>query len=137
MTTTHVSIESHGRCGTVTYHEAGNRLACHWEFGGTDTVVIAQCGSDRGWVRHPWAQARRSGILQCIADEVVRQKAPGCHAESIGSPATSWCDNRPARLPYRARRAPLGPWGRLHRPRAWRARARLRRRGSPASACCA
>jgi len=76
-----VSIEDRGRCGTVTYHEAGHRLACYWEFGGSDAVAIVQCGAAADWARHPWALGRRADILQFIADEVVRQKAPGCLAE--------------------------------------------------------
>lgn len=66
--TRHVSIESQGRSGTVTYHEVGHRLACHWEFGGTETVAIVQCGSESTWLQHPWVQARRPEILQFIAD---------------------------------------------------------------------
>ena len=77
----HLSFEDHGRSGTVTYHEAGNRLACYWEFGGGDVVTIVQCGSAAAWERHPWALARRNEILRYIADEVVWQKAPGCRAE--------------------------------------------------------
>lgn len=77
----HVSIEDQGRCGTVIYHEAGKRLACYWEFGGGDAVAFVQCGSAADWARHPWALDRRVEILQFIADEVVRQKAPDCRAE--------------------------------------------------------
>jgi hypothetical protein len=76
-----VSIESQGRCGTVTYREAGHQLVCHWEFGGNDVVAIVYCGSAADWARHPWTQGRRAEILQCIADEVVRQQAPACRAE--------------------------------------------------------
>ncbi len=77
----HVSIESHGPGGTVTYHEAGNQLACYWEFGGADAVAIVQCGNIAAWARHPWALGRRADILRCIADAVIRQKAPDCRAE--------------------------------------------------------
>jgi len=77
----HVNIESHGRCGTVTYHEAGNQLACYWEFGGEDAVAIVQCGNTADWARHPWALGRRADILRFIADAVVRQKASDCRAE--------------------------------------------------------
>jgi hypothetical protein len=59
MSSRHVTNESHGSSGTVTYHEAGKRLICHWEFGGTDAVVIVQCGSN--WTPHPWAADRRVG----------------------------------------------------------------------------
>jgi hypothetical protein len=77
----HVSIESQGRCGTLTYHEAAHTLACYWEFGGGDAVAVVQCGSAADWARHPWALERRSEILQYIADEMVRQQAPSCRAE--------------------------------------------------------
>lgn len=77
----HVSIEDQGRCGTVTYHEAGKQLACYWEFGGDDVVVFVGCGNVADWARHPWALARRAEILKYIADEVVRQKAPTCLAQ--------------------------------------------------------
>jgi hypothetical protein len=77
----HVSIESHGPGGTVTYHEAGNQLACYWEFGGADAVAIVQCGNTAAWARHPWALGRRADILRRIADAVVQQKAPDCRAE--------------------------------------------------------
>lgn len=77
----HVSIESQGRCGTVTYRDAGRQLACYWEFGGDDVVAVVQCGSAADWVRQPWALEHRAGILQFIADEVVRQQAPTCTAQ--------------------------------------------------------
>lgn len=82
MSTRHVGIEDQGRCGTVTYHEASNQLACYWEYGGESLVAFVQCGKAADWAsRHPWALDRRADILQYIADEVVRQKAPNCRAE--------------------------------------------------------
>jgi hypothetical protein len=77
----HVSIENQGRCGTLTYHEAANTLACYWEFGGGEAAAIVQCGTVADWARHPWALERRTEILQYIAAEVVRQQAPSCRAE--------------------------------------------------------
>jgi len=78
--TRQVRVEARGRTGTVTYREAGHELVCHWEFGG-DVVAIVQCGDVARWQAYPWALARRSEILQFVADEVVRQQAPGCRAE--------------------------------------------------------
>lgn len=76
-----VSIQSQGRSGKVTYHEDANRLECYWEFGG-NVVAIVQCGDEAAWrKKHAWAVTRRPQILQFIADEVVRQKAPDCSAE--------------------------------------------------------
>jgi hypothetical protein len=81
----HVSIEDQGRCGSVIYHEAGNRLACYWEYGGGNVIAFVQCGSAADWAsRHSWALHRRAEILQYIADEMLRQKARGCLAEING-----------------------------------------------------
>lgn len=76
-----VSIEDQGRCGKVTYEEGSHRLAGYWEFSGGEAVACVRFGSAEEWALHPWALGRRAEILRCIADEVVRQKAPGCRAE--------------------------------------------------------
>jgi hypothetical protein len=78
-----VSIEDQGRCGTVTYDEGGGRrLSGYWEFGGSgDVVADVRLGTIEEWARYPWALPRRAEILQAVADEVVRQKAPSCQAE--------------------------------------------------------
>ena len=76
-----VSIEDQGRCGKVIYEEGGNRLAGYWEFSGGEAVAYVRCGTVEEWSHQPWALDRREEILRYIADEVVRQKAPGCRAE--------------------------------------------------------
>lgn len=77
-----VSIEDQGRCGTVTYDEGGGRrLTGYWEFGGDDVVVYVRCGRVDEWASQAWALPRRAGILQAIAHELVRQRAPSCRAD--------------------------------------------------------
>ncbi len=77
-----VDIGGAGPCGSVTYRDTSGMLACYWEFGGGDTVATIGVGTEAEWTRHHrWAAARRTEILRRIADEVIRQKAPGCRAE--------------------------------------------------------
>jgi hypothetical protein len=103
-----VTILSRGRAGTVVYREDGNRLDCHWEFGGGEVVAIVQCGDAEHWARHhPWAHARRPEILRFLADEVTRQKAPDCGAEIDASSGDILL--RPARVSASARQAHPAP----------------------------
>ncbi|MBL9149909.1 MAG: hypothetical protein JNM94_14560 [Phycisphaerae bacterium] len=77
-----VSIEEDGRSGTVRYHEAGHTIDCYWEFGAGDTVVLIDVGMVDEWAkRYPWATGRRAAIIERIASEVLRLRAPSCHAE--------------------------------------------------------
>jgi len=81
-----VTIQDHGRSGAVTYQDEVGRLQFHSEVGGGDVVAIVQCGDAKRWEAHPWARARRAEILRFVADEVIRQKAPGCTAAiDVGS----------------------------------------------------
>lgn len=82
MTERMVRITQQGRSGEVIYEEAGGRIAGWWEFGGGHAIAIVSMGSTSEWRNgHAWAEARRADILRFVADEVVRQKASGCHAE--------------------------------------------------------
>lgn len=77
-----VTITQSGRSGSVDYHEPEGHLSFYWEFGGGDTVALLWGGDAAAWsARHPWASARRREILERVAQEVVRQKAPTCRAE--------------------------------------------------------
>ena len=80
----HVSIESQGRCGTLTYHEAAHTLACYWEFGGGDAVAVVQCGSAADWARTPVGTR-------------AAQRDPAIHRRRNGAPAGAVmpCRNRP------------------------------------------
>jgi len=77
-----VDILEKGRYGSVVYREPAGSFSFYWEFGGGDTVAIIQVEDAAGWkAGHPWAVGRRSEILRFVADEVIRQKAPGNRAE--------------------------------------------------------
>lgn len=82
-----VEIHEEGRCGKIIYREPAGSLSCYWEFGGGDTVATIQVGDAASWrQQHPWAVSRRAEILQRVADEVIRQKAPGCRAKFDAPP---------------------------------------------------
>lgn len=77
-----VEIVENGRSGSVNYDEPSGRISFYWEFGGADTVAIIWTGDMALWSsRHAWAVARRREILERVAREVVRQKAPKCKAD--------------------------------------------------------
>lgn len=76
-----VTIVEHGRDGTVRYAQGGRTIDGYWEFGGGDVVTIVQMGSRDDWARsHGWAVASRASILQIVAGEAIRQRAPTCVA---------------------------------------------------------
>jgi hypothetical protein len=77
-----VEVVENGRSGSVAYCENARCISFDWEFGGGDTVAIIWTESSAVWsTRHPWAVERRREILERVAHEVVRQKAPTCRAD--------------------------------------------------------
>jgi hypothetical protein len=77
-----VTITEEGRSGSVSYEVEDQRITGWWEFAGGDALAIVSLGSAQEWERgHPWAMAQRAAILRSVADEVIRQKAPGHTAE--------------------------------------------------------
>ena len=77
-----VEIVQSGRSGSVNYHESSGSISFYWEFGGGDTVAIIWTKDVAVWSsQHPWAVKRRREILERVAQEVVRQKAPTCRAD--------------------------------------------------------
>lgn len=77
-----VDIVESGPSGTLTYREPGHALGCYWEFGGGETLAIVSVDSQATWDKHhPWTRGRRAEILQRIASEVLRQKAPSYAAQ--------------------------------------------------------
>lgn len=77
-----VTITDHGREGEVIYREGSRAITGYQEFGGASVVAIVSMGSVDEWrTHHAWAVDRRTQILRYIADEVIRQKAPGCSVE--------------------------------------------------------
>lgn len=66
----------------MTYRESAGSKSFYWEFGGSDTVAIVWVGDLDLWsTRYPWAIGHRRAILERVADEVVRQKAPSRRAD--------------------------------------------------------
>ena len=77
-----VEVVQSGRSGSVNYHEPSGCISFYWEFGGDDTVAIIWTGDVALWSsRNAWAVERRREILERVAHEVVRQKAPTCRAD--------------------------------------------------------
>lgn len=77
-----VEIVQSGRSGSVNYQEPSGSISFYWEFGGGDAVAIISVGNSAAWSsRYPWAAERRREILERVAHEVVRQKAPTSRAD--------------------------------------------------------
>jgi len=78
-----VEIETRGRDGYVYYAEGLDRTRFYWEFGGTPRIVAIISGIEPdSWDNSlPWAKGRRAEIMRRIAEDVIRQKAPGCTPE--------------------------------------------------------
>lgn len=77
-----VTIIEHGRDGYVVYAGGLGAIKGYWAFGGDDVVTIVSMGSREDWRRaHAWAEDQRAEILRFVADETIRQRAPGCAAE--------------------------------------------------------
>lgn len=86
-------IQEQGRSGSVIYHEPGGSINFPWEFGGNNVVATIYFDNEAAWRTHySWAADRRSEILQRVASEVIRQRAPGCHAEIVQS--SGWINIR-------------------------------------------
>ncbi|MCP9841504.1 hypothetical protein KBY93_12790 [Synechococcus sp. J7-Johnson] len=76
-----MEIRESGRSGSVIYFEGAENITFHWEFCGGETVASIWIGESGEWnARHPWAAGWRQEILEHIAEEVVRLKAPTCSA---------------------------------------------------------
>ena len=74
-----VTISEHGRAGTVDYAEDGRSARFDWEFAGAGAVAFVMVPTAAEWTtRTPFGADRRDEVLRRVADEVVRQKCPGC-----------------------------------------------------------
>ena len=77
-----VEVVVNGRSGSIGYYEGTSCISFDWEFGGGNTVAIIWVGEPSIWsTRYAWAVSRRGEILERVAQEIVRQKAPTCRAE--------------------------------------------------------
>ena len=73
-----VHVITHGRDGEILYIEKGNTCRFYWEFLGGDAVVGVTFPKKDKWdTAIPWAAGRQDEIMQKVAREVVRKKAPG------------------------------------------------------------
>ena len=76
-----VTVETIGKGGMIHYREGSNSLSTDWEFGAGKTLAIIFFPRRMTWDRdHPWATGRMDEIWTRIAQEVIRQKAPGCES---------------------------------------------------------
>ena len=77
-----VKIDESGRSGSIEYRGSAGTISVYWEFGRGDTVAIIWIRDLALWsTRYPWAIDHRRAILERVAHEVVRQKAPSCRAD--------------------------------------------------------
>ena len=73
-----VHIIERGRDGEILYIEKGNTCRFYWEFLGGDAIVGVTFPKKDKWdTAIPWAAGRQDEIMQIVAREVVRKKAPG------------------------------------------------------------
>jgi len=71
-----------GRDGYCFYHEAARELPFYWEYGGSDIIIIVRFDQpDKFALKYPWAVKRKREILERMAQELIRQQAPGCTAK--------------------------------------------------------
>lgn len=77
-----VECEPVGQCGYFFYHEGSRELPFVWEYGGDGVIVIVRFEQpDKLPLRYLWAVERRREILERVAQEVIRQRAPTCVAD--------------------------------------------------------
>ncbi|HEY4311228.1 MAG TPA: hypothetical protein VGN12_17390 [Pirellulales bacterium] len=74
-----VDIEELGRCGLIHYRERENSALFDWEFAAAPAVVLIWPRDANQWEQiHPWAFGRKVEIMENVARDVCRQKAPAC-----------------------------------------------------------
>lgn len=76
-----VNITQKGPSGTIQYIEGSlfKKKTCefYWEFGGGDVLATVWFPAGGKWdAKYPWAAGRHSAIMEFVAAEVRRQKAP-------------------------------------------------------------
>ena len=77
-----VKIVESGRSGSIENRDTAGRMSFYWEFGAGDTVAIIWVGDLASWSsKHPWAIDHRQTILERVAHEVIRHKAPKFRSE--------------------------------------------------------
>ena len=91
-----VRITRHGPAATIHYVEAGGSYDFAAELGMGRTLLYIYAPADDGeWVRRlPWAEGRRTAILEHVAREVVRSESRGSkfvvHATGVDILTPRW-----------------------------------------------
>jgi hypothetical protein len=75
-----VEIQNSGKSGNIFYEEGSQCFDFYWEFGGAPGIVLIIWSPEPSdWdEKIPWASGRRDEILNRVAQEVIRQRAPNC-----------------------------------------------------------
>ena len=77
-----LECEPVGRDGYIFYHEDSRELPLYWEYGGGDVVLIVRVDAPTKLaIRWPWVVGRERRILERVARELIRKKAPTCSAD--------------------------------------------------------
>jgi len=73
-----VEITQTGRGGSIFYHEGTRTISFDWEFAASPALVLICGPSEAVWDQmHIWAAGRQEAIFGLVAEEAIRQKAPG------------------------------------------------------------
>lgn len=74
-----VEYSQQGRGGTIFYHHGDRHIRFDWEFAGGNGVVIIFVPKPEHWEAHTRTPlSQRLEILEFVARQVVRDKAPSC-----------------------------------------------------------
>jgi hypothetical protein len=77
-----VTIEENGRSGSIKYIEGANVVKFDYEFGGGNCIAIIFGPKEKHWdAAYPWASGRQDQIFTDMSNEVIAQRASGCHAK--------------------------------------------------------
>jgi len=77
-----VDIQDGGRAGSISYHESRHTASFDWEFASPPALAFISGPKAAEWDHAcPWASGRQAEIFERVAQEVIRQKAPGCRFE--------------------------------------------------------
>jgi hypothetical protein len=72
-----VRVIMKGWYGDIEYVEDGQTCRFYWEFGGGNALASISVPAPDAWdTEVPWAKGRREEILDRVAAETVRQRAP-------------------------------------------------------------
>lgn len=78
-----VEISQSGRGGSIYYREGDNTITFGWEFALPPALALIFGTEAKHWEhQHPWVAGRQKEIFELVAEEVIRQKAPGSDFES-------------------------------------------------------